>query len=246
MEAAKPAIEQTPKPSIDNSKIDFIEELKIQTEKESFKIKFGIIENNLVINALPESSNNIYYYQQIYNINEFQNLSKIFSLYETIKDIIIFLKGLKFEIEEKNDDLIIKFNVFLPDGKNKLIELNLKKCLTDIQDTNQLIKYLFEEIKSIKIINKKNESEIKNLKETILNYQIEITNLKEENKKLWKEINKSEQSKQYSEESITIGKTEDILFDSKIIESMESFNFILDYFTSIPKKIFLGLIYSKY
>ena len=119
------------------------------------------------------------YYQQNYSINEFQNLSKIFAIYESLKDIILFLKNLKYEIDEKNEYLILKFNAFMPDGKSKLIELTLKKYLLDI---NHIVKFLFEENKSIKEImekeifnlKSKHESEIKILTD-------EISNMKEKN-----------------------------------------------------------------
>ena len=72
--------------------------------------------------------------------------------------------------------MIIKFNIFTPDGKSKLIELTLKK---NLPDTNDIIKYLLEEIKSIKNDKEriKNESEIKSLKEENSNFQKEIDNL---------------------------------------------------------------------
>ena len=76
------------------------------------------------------------------------------------------MKNLNYEIEEKSDDLIIKFNVFTPDGKSKSIELNLEKKLFD---NNHLIQYLLEEIKSIKqnmkYLEEKSEEERKILKE---------------------------------------------------------------------------------
>ena len=106
----------------------------------------------------------------------------IFSMYKAAKEIIAFLKDLKFEIEEKNENLLLKFNVFMPNGQNKLIELVLKKCLLD---TNNIIKYLLEKIKSmetniknleenIKLEKTKHNSEIKELKDN-------ISNLKENN-----------------------------------------------------------------
>ena len=149
MEAADPIQFITPKQLLDNKKIEFFEELKIVKENENYKIQFGLKENKneLTIRVISENSKDIYYFQQSYTLNEFQNLSKIFVVYETAKDTILFLKNLKFEIIEKDESLILKFNIFLPDGKNKLIELELKKQLMDI---NQIVKNLFEEIKSIK------------------------------------------------------------------------------------------------
>ena len=186
MEAAAPIKIETPKPSIEEDKINFIEELLIKNENNEYKIQFGITENKneLVMRII---SKDIFCYQHNYNINQLRNLSKIFALYETVKEIILFLKNLNFEISEKNEQIILKFNAFMPDGKSKLIEFELKKKL---MNSDYIIKYLSEEIQSIKANMK---LEISNLKQNFLNreldYKKEISNLKEENKKLWDEIN---------------------------------------------------------
>ena len=134
------------------------------------------------------------------------------------------MKNLKFAIDEKDESLILKFNIFLPDGKNKLIELELKKQLMDI---NQIVKNLFEEIKSIKANMQK---KISNLKQDSLNrelnYKKELSDLKKENKKLWNEINKLKDTK---EENKIIEENKICNFDSKIIDSINKIDFILNY-----------------
>ena len=248
MEAAEPIRFSTPKPLIDIEKIDFIEELKVIKENENYNIQFGLKENKneLTIKVISQNNKDIYYFQQSYTLNELQNLSKIFAVYETMRDIIIFFKNLKFEFNEKNEYLILKFNVFLPDGKNKLIELKLKKYLMDV---NQVIKNLFAEIQSIKgnMQKEKQDSlnreldykkemsglktdflnrelnykkEISNLKQDSLKYIKEISALKEENKKLWNEINKLKSSNKINKIS---------KFDSKIIDSINKIEFLLGY-----------------
>ena len=117
MEAAEPIHLETPK---SYSKIDFIEEIVFNNEKDSYKIQLGIKENDLLIKVDSNKSKDIYYYQQSYTINELQNISIVFTMYKTAKEIIAFLKDLKYEIEEKNDNLTIRFNIFMPNGKNKL------------------------------------------------------------------------------------------------------------------------------
>ena len=151
MKAAKPIQFETPKSILNKEKINFFEEIKIKKEKEEYKIQLGIKEDDLIIKVIPENSKDIFYYQQSYTINEFQTLSKIFAVYETVKDIIAFLKELKYELEVKNDNLIIKFGVFMPNGKSKIIELTLNKCLPD---NNHMINYLLEKIKSIETYEK--------------------------------------------------------------------------------------------
>jgi len=259
MEAAEPIHLETPK---SYSKIDFIEEIVFNNEKDSYKIQLGIKENDLLIKVDSNKSKDIYYYQQSYTINELQNISIVFTMYKTAKEIIAFLKDLKYEIEEKNENLTIRFNIFMPNGKNKLIEMDLKKCLPD---TNSIINYCLEKIKSMELNMKnseeklkmekekleleikglkenisKNKSEIQNLNNNILINQREINNLKENNKnyrnennKLWEEINKLKQYLIISNQKVN----EKIDLDSKIIESKSNINFILDYIKQNDKTL---------
>ena len=243
MDDAPPILMETPKTY---SKIDYIEEITINKEKENYKIHFGIQGNDLLIKAESENTKNIYYYQYCFTINELQNISMIFSMYKAAKEIIAFLKDLKFEIEEKNENLLLKFNVFMPNGQNKLIELVLKKCLLD---TNNIIKYLLEKIKSmetniknleenIKLEKTKHNSEIKELKDNISNLKENNIRYENENKKLWEEINKLKESQ------IIFNNKEDAInsFDSKIIESKDNINFILDYIKQNDKSLNISKI----
>ena len=54
MEAAEPIKYETKKPILENTKIDFIEELSVKQEKEEYKIKFGIKDNYLAIKVENE------------------------------------------------------------------------------------------------------------------------------------------------------------------------------------------------
>ena len=243
MDDAPPILMETPKTY---SKIDYIEEITINKEKENYKIHFGIQGNDLLIKAESENTKNIYYYQYCFTINELQNISMIFSMYKAAKEIIVFLKDLKFEIEEKNENLLLKFNVFMPNGQNKLIELVLKKCLLD---TNNIIKYLLEKIKSmetniknleenIKLEKTKHNSEIKELKDNITNLKENNIRYENENKKLWDEINKLKESQiKFSNKDDAINS-----FDSKIIESKDNINFILDYIKQNDKSLNISKI----
>ena len=145
MEAPEPITSEIITPNKKDIKIDFIEELIFKTEKGNYIIQFGIIQNQnkLVIRVSSEKMKDLFYYQHFYTIFEIRKLSRAFAVYETLKDIITFLKQLNFEIEEKNDYLNIKFNIYMPDGQNKLIQLSLEK---NIQDKNHIIKYFLEEI----------------------------------------------------------------------------------------------------
>ena len=195
MEAAEPICET---PEYDE-KINFIEELLINDAQNEYKIEFGQKENKkeLTIRVTNEKMKNIFYFQHSYTMTEFKHISKIFSVYETVEDLISFLKNQneksKFIIEEQNNNLIIKFDAFLPDGKNILINLKLEK---EIKERMQIIKYFFDEIKSFKDnININIKKEISLLKETnekqqqkIKEYENQIKNLNNSIDKNQKEI----------------------------------------------------------
>ena len=233
MEAAEPIKFKTPSESLIDEKIDFVEELTIKKNNEEYKIQFGIKENQnyLVIKSFSDNSKNMIYYQQSYSIYELRNLSKIFTFYETIKEVISFLKNLKINIEEQNEELIIKFQAFLPNGESKLIEFNLKQQL---MNTNNMFKYLLNEIKIIKEDMNKEIANLKNKHESDINelntkYNLEIKNLKEENKQLRTEINNLKKSKPIKE-------VDNNDLNSKILTSINSINFILDYIRQNDKE----------
>jgi len=215
MEAIKPI--EVIKPGIENSqKINFIEEVIINFKDKEYNIHFGTNESSsnkeIIIKADLNNAKELFYFQKKYDINEFQNFSKIFCMYENPKEIISFLKTLKYEIIEKNDSLILKFNIFLPNGDCKSLELNLKKKLLE---QKSIIEYLLKENNILK-------DEISNLKNNISNNHNEIITLREENKKLWNEISK-----------ILMEKS----FDSKIINSLGEIDFILDYIKQNDKEL---------
>ena len=149
MEAAEPICET---PELDEE-INFIEEILINNKQKMYKIQLGIKERKkeLVVKATNEDTKDIFYFQRSYTLQELQKFSKIFSFYETMKDLIAFLKNQneksKFVVEEKDKDLFIRFKVFLPDGKEKLINLELKKKSREAMD---IIKYFYETIKNAK------------------------------------------------------------------------------------------------
>ena len=201
MEAAEPICET---PELDEE-INFIEEILINNKQKIYKIQLGIKERKkeLVVKATNEDTKDIFYFQRGYTSQELQKFSKIFSFYETMKDLIAFLKNQneksKFVVEEKDKDLFIRFKVFLPDGKEKLINLELKKKSREAMD---IIKYFYETIKNAKkdissIENKMKSLEDKNKaleesnefqKKEIKDCKNKINNLIESNKKMKKEI----------------------------------------------------------
>ena len=125
---------------------DFIDELEVKKENKIYKIQFGTNENDLIIKITSDISKNLFYYQKSFTKNELNNLSKTFKSYAP-KEIIEALKKSKFDIEEKYEELSLKFNIFSMENPNELIKFKLKKCLLD---KNDIINNLVDEIISIK------------------------------------------------------------------------------------------------
>ena len=218
MEAAQPITYEKPSENFIAENFELVEELIAKKNNEEYNIQLGAMENKnyLVIKSFSNSSKNMFYFQQGYNIYDLRRLSKVFAFYDSIDDVISFLSKLSIKIEPKKEELIIKFEAFLPNGENKLIEFKLKKQLIS---TKNLVKNLLNEITNLK---NKHESDINELKEK---YNSKITNLKNENKKLWQEINNlkkiSEGKKIYEINEIT-----DL---SNILNSNNQLDFIFRY-----------------
>ena len=204
-----------------SQKINYLEEIIVKKDKKEFNIQFGINELNnqeIYIKLEEKNSNNLFSFQNKFSQKNFQDFSKIFYLYKDSKEIISFLKTLKYEIIEKSDNIIIKFNVFLPNGENEFIELKLNQTLID---SNNLMINLLNENKLLK-------KEINNNKKEILKNESQINLLKEENKKLWDKINKLEQLLNNSNK-VNLNPLTNIGIDSKIFKSINDLDFILNY-----------------
>ena len=122
MEAAQPITYEKPSENFIAENFELVEELIAKKNNEEYNIQLGAMENKnyLVIKSFSNSSKNMFYFQQGYNIYDLRRLSKVFAFYDSIDDVISFLSKLSIKIEPKKEELIIKFEAFLPNGENKL------------------------------------------------------------------------------------------------------------------------------
>ena len=225
MEPAKPISSVTPTENFDLTNINFREQIIIKQKNIQYEINYGI--NNLVNDNelyIKVSINKYYYFISKYNLSELKSLSQIFSMYNNVNEIIKCLKRLNLAISEKNDDLILKFDVFLPNGFKKILELTLKKKL---YDSKIVINYLLEENTL--------------LKKQISKKETEINLLKEENKKLWNELNQLKKENQKDKIYYT-----NYPIDSKIVNSSEDIDFILNYIRKNDKSFYFNNINLLY
>lgn len=158
------------------AKYEFIDELILKKENIEYKIQFYIMNNYLVIQIFSDEKSDIFYHQGTYTINDFQKMSEIFYIFHSMKELIAFIKQRKLEILKSDEDLIISFLVYKPDGQSQLIKLILKQ---NISDYNCAIKYLFDEIKKLKENDIKKSEEILRLKqenENLMKYFLSLNN----------------------------------------------------------------------
>lgn len=110
-------------------KINFITQYEIKNEFGGYQIFLGTNEeeNILIIKIIPEESKSIFFFQGKYSLIELQNASKAFNYYKSTKEIIYAFPKLKNKTFEKNDEFIIQYTLYSPEGEVELSELNIKK-----------------------------------------------------------------------------------------------------------------------
>ena len=209
---------------------------------EEYKLQFIIINKIIYLKVINIIFPKIEYIPNERNLDEIKKLSNLLFNKENLNDPGTILKNSKFENEEEDNDLIVKLKVSLPEEKNEVFKFSFK---IKFPNTDDLVKYLFQEIKimkkNINIEKIKTESEIKELKNTISNYQNELSKIKEnkannelinksellalieENKNLYQEVN---QLKTFTKFLNTI---RGLKFESKIIDSLNNIEFLLEY-----------------
>ena len=156
----------------------------INNETDLYTIQIGKYKNmdNLVIKIIPERTKNISFYLLNNTLYELQNTSELFNIYKTIDDLILKFKKLKYDVEEKNNELFFNLKMFSPDGEPKIISLTPEKKFEDhekvinylsnkINDLNATIKQKEQEINDLKMKNINQGNELLSLKSNILNYQ---------------------------------------------------------------------------
>ena len=208
MEPAKPIGSITPTDSCDLKNINFKEKIIIKQDNKQYEIQYGInnLDNGNVL-CIKVSLNNYYYFLSKYTLSELKSISLIFSMYNNVNEIIDCLKKLNLRVSEENDDLLLKYDIFVLNCSKKNLELILKKKL---YDSNNINKNLLEENTLLKKQISKNATEI-NL-------------LKEENKKLRNEIAELKKMNQKNKIYYT-----NYPIDSKILNSFEDMDFIIKY-----------------
>ena len=216
MEAPSPLnINNTSKPYEED--IAIINKIVLKSENKDYEMSLGIKKSNnlefliIKIKEVDEIKN---CYQINISFEDLIKMSKGFRFFDTIKDILIFIEKKAKEKEiilSKNLDFLkFEFKINLPDGKEDIISLELKKTNLDYME---IIYQLTVEVENLK---KKLLAQNEKIWE-------EINGLKEENKKL-----KEENIKLSNKLNDYIEKKTKLTIDSKIVKEYE-INFIINY-----------------
>ena len=223
MEAAKPIISISTPIDTEEKMID-IKSSNIEVNNQKYILEFAKSENNKkIIFKITKNSNVINnQFLLILDEEEFQNLNPIFKIYQNINDIytllIDILNDKKYNLIEKEKEiiLIMKFNIYK--GKEIDIEFNLKEKMIKKEDMINklylLVNNLIEENKLLKDEFTKKNNELNNeiiyLKEELKNKDKEIINIKTELGVIKKEILKEKGiNKNFLNESAIIKKNEE-------------------------------------
>ena len=223
--------------TIDNSSV---KEFKYP-KNNNYSILIGkSSENKLFVKIKNQSELKINFFQNIYNLEELQNLDKSFRSFDTIDEafsgFISILESNKYDLEFKGKEkifLILKIPKF---GKGEeIVKIEMKKnlfsfqniCKNLINKINNLDKQMIDLVKEINILKEENKK-----KDLIIN---ELKEWKEENKrkyliinelKEWKDkIEKEEKEKEEEEEEKERIKS---IIDSKIIEKKEELDLLIN------------------
>ena len=169
---------------IEFNEFDKMIENTINNETDLYTIQIGKYKNmdNLVIKIIPERTKNISFYLLNYTLYELQNTSELFNIYKAIDDLILKFQKLKYDVEEKNNELFFNLKMFSPDGEPKIISLTPEKKFEDhekvinylsnkINDLNATINQKEQEINDLKMMNKNQGKELLSFQSNISNYQ---------------------------------------------------------------------------
>ncbi len=221
-------MEMTPAPIEKYNKISS-SEYEMKLNGENFTVKLELY--SVTINFISMSKNSLFplYYKSNYKLEEMKNLSKSFTLFDSIKDIYQCIKEILDEGKGKiffaKDNFVISIPLFLPTGKQESIYFYLNKNNLEKDD---VIHNLFKRI--IELENKIKENEkIKNEQITNILERLQILEEKEKKREKEEKEKKEKEKKEKEKEE-----KENMLKDIK--ESSICKNNEISFFTDELKK----------
>ena len=158
-------MEYTPAPINERNQIASSEyEMKIN--EENFHIKILLFSENINFVANKQNSVSSFYYTNNFKLDKLKELSKSFILFDSINDIYNCIKAIidegKGKIFYEKDNFVLSIPIFLPTGKQELVNFTLiKNKLEKDEIIQNLCKRINELENTITILkeNDKNKNE---------------------------------------------------------------------------------------
>ena len=166
-----------PNPSINiGEKKNSICSFDVKDGQEDYTIQLRTNEAEDVLTIKIDSKNpeKFYFFQSKFNLIELKIISKAFNYYNSIKEIILNFEKLINKTFEKGEEFIIQIKLLSPIGEIELSDLGIQKILFNHE---KIIKNLSEEIKSLKSIINKKDSEINYLTKNVAELKNQINSL---------------------------------------------------------------------
>lgn len=173
-------MEMTPAPIEKDNKI-LSSEYEMKLNGENFTVKLELYTATINFISQPKNSLSPLYYKRNFKLEEMKNLSKSFTLFDSIKAIYQCVKEIldegKGEIFFEKDNFVVSIPLFLPTGKQELIYFYLNK---NNLEKDEIIQNLCKRITELENKIKENEKIKNDLKITLDHITNEIIKYRSE------------------------------------------------------------------
>ena len=166
-------------------------EYEMKINEENFHIKIILFSENINFVAHKQNSVSSFYYTNNFKLDKLKQLSKSFILFDSINDIYNCIKAIiddgKGKIFYENENFVLSIPIFLPTGKQELVNFNLNKNKIE---KDEIIQNLCKRINELEntIITLKENDKIKNEQINDILKRLQILEEKEKKKRRRKRI----------------------------------------------------------
>ena len=204
---------------------EFPRKYNINLNNELYKIELSKTNNgedNSILFKARNENNNLF--QNIFTLDDLMSLSKAFRFCDNTEEALdifskIFETENKYNLSEKDEELIFYLKIDLPNGNEQEIQLNLKK-IESLEDVSK--DELLEKIKLLEKENKSLKLEINKLKKDLIKKDKIIESLSKKQNNNFKE-NEEEEINEINNEEEELGENG---INTNIVKTEEEINFI--------------------
>ena len=203
---------------------EFPRKYNINLNNKLYKIELSKT-NNGEDNSILFKARNENLFQNIFTLDDLMSLSKAFRFCDNTEEALdifskIFETENKYNLSEKDEELIFYLKIYLPNGNEQEIQLNLKK-IESLEDVSK--DKLFEKIKLLEKENKSLKLEINKLKKDLIKKDKIIESLSKKQNNNFNENGEEEEINEINNEEEELGENG---INTNIVKTEEEINFI--------------------